>query len=83
MAPLIGVTIGIIITEAAGKDHVNELAIQVIQGIATGMVIYVIFFEVFPKGKEIGGTGFQHVIAMTIGFLVFLPTLLLRKYVII
>ena len=28
-----------------------------IPAIATGTVIYVIFFEIFPKAKEIGGTG--------------------------
>ena len=58
----------------------SQLSVNIIQAVATGTVIYVVFFEVFPKGKEIGGTGFQHVIAMTLGFLAFLPTLLLRKY---
>ena len=47
--------------------------------IATGTVIYVIFFEIFPKAKDIGGTGFQHVISMLAGFAIFLPSLLLRK----
>ena len=79
-APVIGITIGIILTEVFDTDEVNQTAIQSIQGIACGTIIYVVFFEVFPKGKEIGGTGFQHVIAMTAGFLCFLPTLLVRKY---
>ena len=79
-APLIGVAIGIILTEVAYEDSVNQTAVQCIQAIATGTIIYVVFFEIFPKGKEIGGTGFQHVVAMTAGFLAFLPTLLLRKY---
>ena len=78
-APLIGVAIGIILTEVAYEDSVNQTAVQCIQAIATGTIIYVVFFEIFPKGKEIGGTGFQHVVAMTAGFLAFLPTLLLRK----
>ena len=50
-----------------------------IPAIATGTVIYVIFFEIFPKAKEIGGTGFQHVISMIAGFAIFLPSLLFRK----
>ena len=78
-APIVGITIGIILTEVASEDSVNQVAVQSIQAIATGTIIYVVFFEVFPKGKEIGGTGFQHVIAMTAGFLCFLPTLLVRK----
>ena len=66
-------------SEVYDQDSVNQTAVQSIQAIATGTVIYVVFFEIFPKGKEIGGTGFQHVVAMTAGFLAFLPTLLLRK----
>ena len=80
MAPIFGVTIGIVLTEVSNKHEINDLPLQVMQGIATGTVIYVVFFEVFPKGKEVGGTGFQHVLAMTLGFLAFLPSLLLRKY---
>ena len=53
------------------------------EAIATGTVIYVIFFEIFPKAKDIGGTGFQHVISMLVGFAIFLPSLLLRKYYIL
>lgn len=44
-----------------------------------GIVLYVVFFEIFPKAKEIGGTGFQHVIAMMVGFGAFLPSLLFRN----
>ena len=32
------------------------------------------------KGKEVGGTGFQRVVAMTAGFAIFLPSLLFRKF---
>ena len=51
-----------------------------LSAIATGTVVYVVFFEIFPKGKEVGGTGFQHVFAMAIGFAAFLPSLLFRKF---
>jgi hypothetical protein len=51
-----------------------------ISGIATGTVVYVVFFEIFPKGKEIGGTGFQHIVAMTLGFAIFVPSLFFRKF---
>ena len=80
LAPPIGTVIGIVLTlnSSNGNEVVNvseELPLQILQALATGTVIYVIFFEIFPKAKEIGGTGFQHVISMIIGFAVFLPTL--------
>ena len=78
LAPAIGTVIGIVLTLNSSNEVVNisgELPLQILQALATGTVIYVIFFEIFPKAKEIGGTGFQHVISMMIGFAVFLPTL--------
>ena len=41
--------------------------------------MYVVFFEIIPKGKTVGGTGKQHISAMILGFAVFLPSLYLRK----
>jgi hypothetical protein len=40
----------------------------------------VVFFEIFPKGKSVGGTGFQHVFAMVVGFAAFLPSLFFREF---
>ena len=78
LAPAIGTVIGIVLTLNSSNEVVNisgELPLQILQALATGTVIYVIFFEIFPKAKEIGGTGLQHVISMIMGFAVFLPTL--------
>ena len=47
--------------------------------VATGTVIYVVFFEIFPKAKQIGGTGFQHVISIIVGYLAFFPSIFIRK----
>ena len=63
-----------------GNWNINKSTILNIPAFATGTVIYVIFFEILPKAKEIGGTGFQHVISMIAGFAIFLPSLLFRKY---
>ncbi len=49
-------------------------------GIATGTIVYVVFFEIFPKAREIGGSGFRSVLAMALGFGAFLPSLLFRKH---
>jgi len=75
LAPALGVVIGIMLTELTYSATINDLPIQLLQGIATGTVIYVVFFEIFPKAKSLGGTGFQHVISMMIGFALFLPSL--------
>ena len=50
-----------------------------IEGIATGTVVYVVFFEIIPKAKTVGGTGKQHMMAMVLGFCIFLPSLYFRK----
>ena len=65
------------------SDTGYRLSYDVDNPVATGTVIYVIFFEIFPKAKVIGGTGFQHVISMLAGFAIFLPSLLLRKYLLL
>ena len=50
-----------------------------IVGIATGTVVYVVFFEIIPKAKTVGGTGKQHMLAMILGFCIFLPSLYFRN----
>ena len=76
LAPPIGTIIGILLTLNSSEVNIKEeLPLQILQALATGTVIYVIFFEIFPKAKEIGGTGSQHVISMITGFAVFLPAL--------
>ena len=52
-------------------------------GVATGTVLYVVFFEIIPKGKVVGGTGKQHIAAMILGFAIFLPSLYFRKRIIL
>ena len=37
------------------------------------------FFEIIPKAKAVGGTGKQHILAMILGFAIFLPSLYFRK----
>lgn len=79
LAPALGSAIGIILTEAWGSDSQVtdqiDLPLQVLQGIATGTIVYVVFFEIIPKAKTVGGTGKQHIIAMVLGFAIFLPSL--------
>ena len=53
---------------------------SLIEGVAAGVILYVVFFEIFPKAKLIGGTGKQHIFAMVVGFLIFLPSIYFRKF---
>ena len=78
-APALGFTIGHFIYSSS-EDNSSSVATEVIMALATGTILYVVFFEILPKAKEIGATGFQQVLAMVVGFGVFLPTLLLRKF---
>ena len=83
IAPALGALIGILLTELSFDCSVQQridLPLQILQGIATGTVLYVVFFEIIPKGKEVGGTGKQHILAMILGFAIFLPSLYFREY---
>ena len=59
----------------------NNSPHNLFEGIATGTIIYVVFFEIFPKAKTVGGTGTQHILAMVLGFVIFIPSLYFRKHV--
>lgn len=80
-APALGFAIGHFIYDSTEHGS-SSLAVQIIMALATGTILYVVFFEILPKAKDIGATGFQQVLAMVVGFGVFLPTLLLRKFLI-
>jgi len=75
VAPAAGSVIGIVLTELSFDSEEIDLPLQILQGIATGTVVYVVFFEIIPKAKSVGGTGKQHILAMVIGFCIFLPSL--------
>ena len=47
--------------------------------LAAGTILYVVFFEIVPRAKDVGATGIEQVTAMTAGFAVFLPTMLIRE----
>jgi len=75
LAPAVGSVVGIVLTEMSYDSQEIDLPLQILQGIATGTVVYVVFFEIIPKAKTVGGTGKQHMLAMILGFCIFLPSL--------
>jgi hypothetical protein len=50
-----------------------------IAGVATGTIVYVVFFEIFPKARQFAGAGLGRAFAMMLGFLTFFPSLLFRE----
>ncbi len=82
VAPALGVIIGLILDDFASSGPV-EVGTQFLQGLAIGVIIYVVFFEVFPKARKIGEVakidGMFNVLAMISGFILFIPSLILRK----
>lgn len=64
VAAPVGVTVGIVVTSTSDS---MESASVILQGIATGTLIYVVFFEVLKKepGKE---PGYSQMFAVLVGF---------------
>ena len=52
---------------------------QVVQGLAAGVILYVVFTELLPKARLLGGGGVLQVAAMLGGFILFLPVIYLRE----
>ena len=52
-----------------------------VQGLAAGVILYVVFTELLPKARLLGGGGggALQVAAMLGGFLLFLPVIYLRE----
>ena len=86
-APVVGIVAGTVLeaekssSTSNGAGFVVGLMIESLQAVATGTVVYVVFFEIFPKARKIGGEqrGFSDVLAMIAGFLVFIPSLIMRE----
>ena len=58
----IGIGIGIGLTEsAADEDDLQSPTVTVLQGLATGTLIYVVFFEVLEKERSKGTNGILQV----------------------
>jgi len=76
----IGSLIATILAELSVDSVSLNLPLQIVQSVAAGVILYVVFFEVFPKAKMVGGTGTQHILAMVLGFAIFLPSLYLHGH---
>lgn len=67
----IGIGIGIALTEAgttAEDDPVQGRAITILHGLATGTLLYIVFFEVLEKERQKGTNGLVQVSGVILGF---------------
>jgi len=64
----IGVGVGMALT-SPDQENVNNTALIVLQGIATGSLLYVVFFEILEKERQKAVPGLLQVIAMSLGFI--------------
>jgi len=62
----VGIGIGIVLKES-GEN--GGAALLVFQGLATGSLIYVVFFEILEKERAKAINGFAQAMSMTMGYL--------------
>ena len=65
----IGAGIGLGLTESAEHVSTQAAVITVLQGLATGTLIYVVFFEIIEKERSKGTNGVLIVTCLVLGFL--------------
>jgi len=69
----VGAAIGIALSEVGDKEvETQTVLITVLQGLATGTLLYVVFFEVIEKERQKGTSGLIQVTFTLLGFAVML-----------
>merc|ERR1719461_2077527 len=65
----IGIGIGMALTDPGEQDNINMAALIVVQGIATGCLLYVVFFEILEKERQKPVPGVLQVLGVSLGFI--------------
>ena len=65
----IGIGIGMALTDPGEADNINMTALIVVQGIATGSLLYVVFFEILEKERQKPVPGVLQVLGVSLGFI--------------
>ena len=65
----IGAGIGLGLAQSAEHISAQTAAITVLQGLATGTLIYVVFFEILEKERSKGTSGLLVITCLVLGFL--------------
>jgi len=74
----IGIGIGMALTDPRQEESANGAALIVVQGIATGSLLYVVFFEILEKERQKSIPGLVQVLGASFGF-VFMVLLALAE----
>lgn len=65
----IGIGIGMALTDPGQQDNINVSALIVVQGIATGSLLYVVFFEILEKERQKPVPGVLQVLGVSLGYI--------------
>ena len=66
----IGIGIGMALTDPRQEESANGAALIVVQGIATGSLLYVVFFEILEKERQKSIPGLVQVLGASFGFVI-------------
>lgn len=67
VSPL-GIGIGIALSEADGGDGDSDVPNVILKGLATGTLLYVVFFEILQKQHNSNESGLKQLLAIGVGF---------------
>ena len=76
----IGIGAGLIISDESHEDVEGGVPNAVLQGMATGTLLYVVFFEVLQKERANKEAGIKQLLAIMVGFFVMFGILVGRKF---
>merc|ERR1712080_731706 len=65
----IGVGVGMALTSPDQEGEMSTNALIVLQGLATGSLLYVVFFEILEKERQKPVPGFMQVVCMALGYI--------------
>merc|ERR1740131_647015 len=65
----IGIGIGMALTDPRQEESANGAALIIVQGIATGSLLYVTFFEILEKERQKQVSGIAQALSFTAGYI--------------
>ena len=70
LTTVLGAGVGMaMLHSAASQAEAHSVSVTVMQGIATGSLLYVVFFEILEKERQKAVPGLLQVISMSLGFI--------------